>query len=210
MSLRINNQEGNNPSYFAKKDSAPFQSVSNPRAETMDPEFFRKITKMQFMRVLPKLGEYIGRVCRILNIDRPNLCVSFEFDLSVDLLEAVAVYDAETDSLVLRTHCMYEDTLKMYQYAIARELTKKWVYMNDQSDWAHYPASDIREDLDKEQIADGIADALMWHFYPSGGWDRYGICDHNQDKYPDCFGEIASMAEEELDRILNWNHYYRK
>ena len=103
---------------------------------------------------------------------------------------------------------MYEDTLEMYQYAIARELTKKWVYQNDQSDWVHYPASDIREDLDKDQIADGFADALMWHFYPSGGWDEYGICDHNQDKYPDRFGEIASMASDELDRILNWNHYY--
>ena len=171
-------------------------------------EDFWQICKMPFTRVLPEIGKHVDEVCKILHIDSPKLCLSFEIDLSVNLLEAIADYDPTTDELVLRTHCMCKDTLEMFQYAIARELTKKWVYLNDKSDWIHYPGSYIRDNRYMEEFADGLAYACMGHFYPYSPWDGYGICDYNNEKYQDRIYDIIDEAESELKHLLTWENYY--
>ena len=203
------NPKRNKPSTLVKKTAAVSQSKNTQKMSEKDAiAFFEQIRNMNFMNELPKIGNFAEKVCEILRIECPTFCISFELDFFADLVEVIADYNPKTDKLVLRTHCMCKENFGMFQYAVSRELIKKWVYQNDRSDWVHYPNSNIREKLDMEEIADGLAAALMRHFYQNDNWDTYGIWHHNYCKHPEWSCDILEEAEYELMHLLDDEGYY--
>ena len=166
--------------------------------ETTDPTVLRK--EPPAYAVAP-LNEVMSDVCRLLDIDHPVVEYADGFNPGADPVKAAAEYFPETDTLLIRTAYMTEDSISLAQYAAARELCLMWMYRKEGIPWeeSEYPDDGFNLFWCETLCADVMATALMNFCFGGMDWDRCGIIQKNTDHWYE-FDERVDWAMEVLEK----------
>ena len=151
--------------------------------------------------VTAPLHEVISDVCRLLDIDYPVVEYADGFDPDADPVKAAAEYFPETDTLLIRTDYMTEESISLAQYAAARELCLRWMYRKEGIPWkeSEYPDDGFNLFWCKTLCADVMATALMNFCFGGMDWDCCGIIKKNTDQWCE-FDERVDWAMEVLKK----------
>ena len=166
--------------------------------ETTDPTVLRKEPPAY---AAEPLNEVMSDVCRLLDIDHPVVKYADGFDPDADPVKAAAEYFPETDTLLIRTAYMTEESISLAQYAAARELCMRWMYRKEGIPWeeSEYPDDGFNLFWCKTLCADVMATVLMNFCFGGMDWDRCGIIQKNTDHWYE-FDERVDWAMEVLEK----------
>lgn len=139
-------------------------------------------------------------------LDVPN---PFDDDPCYHPLNHTAKYSYFDNYLYVQSADMLEEVLDLLKYAVARELVKKWILTNRDTDWYHYPCSEVPNSWYLLMIPDAFATVLMTHFNKSEDWDRFNVHEIN-DSLWNGFSEAIDLCKNEFEMINNPDEFYRE
>ena len=159
---------------------------------------FSDYKKLPFSPVTKTLLTFIRTLCRLLDIDPPEIDFSDDTDPDAEPVKAAAGYVLKTNTLLIRTAYMTEENCELVQYAAARELCMMWQYQQEgiNYDDTEYPDDCPISSWCEEWCADCMATALMTFFYGTSDWYRWGIIRTNGEYWYEFYEETDLIAAE--------------